>query len=99
MALKDDIINELKAVYDPEIGVNIVDLGLIYEIEEKAENEVHIKMTLTSPACPLGPQIIEEIKQKLGSMGITANIEITFNPPWGPDKMSEEAKFELGIMD
>ena len=99
MTLKDDIINELKTVYDPEIGVNIVDLGLIYEIEEKAESEVHIKMTLTSPACPLGPQIIEEIKQKLSNLGLTANIEITFNPPWGPDKMSEDGKFELGIVD
>ncbi len=99
MSLKEDIINELKTVYDPEIGVNIVDLGLIYEIEEKLENEVHIKMTLTSPACPLGPQITEEIKQKLVNMGITASIEITFNPPWGPDKMSEDAKFELGIVD
>ena len=99
MTLKDDITNELKTVYDPEIGVNIVDLGLIYEIEEKSENEVYIKMTLTSPACPLGAQITEEIKQKLDKMGIAANIEITFSPPWGPDKMSEDAKFELGIVD
>ena len=99
MTLKDDIVNELKTVYDPEIGVNIVDLGLIYEIDEKSESEVHIKMTLTSPACPLGPQIIGEIKQKLGNLGLTANIEITFNPPWGPDKMSEDGKFELGIVD
>ena len=97
--LKEDILNELKTVNDPEIGINIVDLGLVYEVEEKSENEVYIKLTLTSPACPLGPQIIEEIKQKLGNMGLTANIEITFNPPWGPDKMSEDGKLELGIVD
>lgn len=99
MTLKEDIVNELKTVHDPEIGINIVDLGLIYEVEEKSENEVYIKLTLTSPACPLGPQIVDEIKQKLGNMGLTANIEITFNPPWGPDKMSEDGKFELGIVD
>lgn len=99
MTLKEDIVNELKTVNDPEIGINIVDLGLIYEVEEKSANEVYIKLTLTSPACPLGPQIVDEIKQKLANMGLTANIEITFNPPWGPDKMSEDGKLELGIVD
>ena len=99
MTLKEDIMNELKTVNDPELGVNIVDLGLIYEVEEKSEKEVYIKLTLTSPACPLGPQIKEDITKKLAGMGLTANIEITFNPPWGPDKMTEDAKFELGIVD
>ena len=99
MTLKDDVMNELKTVNDPEIGINIVDLGLIYEIEEKSQSDVYIKLTLTSPACPLGPQIVDEIKQKLGNMGLTATVEITFNPPWGPDKMSEDGKFELGIVD
>ena len=59
MAIRDDVMNELKTVYDPEIGVNIVDLGLIYEVQEKGDSEIYIKLTLTSPACPLGPQIIE----------------------------------------
>ncbi len=98
MPLKDDVMNELKTVNDPELGVNIVDLGLVYEVEERSEKDVFIKLTLTSPACPLGPQIIDEIKQKLSAIGLTAEIEITFNPPWGPDMMSEDAKFELGIM-
>lgn len=99
MAIKDDVVNELKTVYDPEIGVNIVDLGLVYEIEERADKEIYIKLTLTSPACPLGPQIIEEIKQKIGNLGFRATVELTFSPPWGPDKMSEDAKFELGIVE
>jgi len=99
MTLKEDIMNELKTVNDPELGVNIVDLGLIYEVEEKSEKEVYIKLTLTSPACPLGPQIKGDITKKLANMGLTANIELTFTPPWGPDKMSEDAKFELGIVD
>src|SRR3989338_7000300 len=95
MTVVEDITNELKTVFDPEIGVNVVDLGLVYEIQEKENNEIYIKMTLTSPACPMGPQIMEEVRQKLGNMGLKANVELTFNPPWGPDKMSEDGKFEL----
>ena len=96
--MKEDILNDLKSVNDPELNVNIVDLGLIYEVREKNEKEVYIKLTLTSPACPLGPQIKEEITKKLGEKGITVEIELTFDPPWGPDKMTDDAKLELGVV-
>ena len=94
----DEITKELKTVFDPEIGINIVDLGLIYLIEERGDGKLLIKLTLTSPMCPLGPQIMNEVKEKMSKIGYETEIELTFSPAWGPDKMSEDGKMELGIV-
>ncbi len=98
MITKELVLNKLKEVNDPELGINIVDLGLIYKITTK-KNDVHILMTLTFPGCPLGSIIKQEIDEKVGSIaGIgEVNLEITFNPPWDLTKINPEAKAELGI--
>ena len=89
----------LKVVNDPEIGINIVDLGLVYDVEVTDEGEVHITHTLTSMGCPLGPVIEGDIKDVLGPMeGIkSVTTELVWNPPWGPDKMTDFAKSALGF--
>lgn len=98
--LTDDVIFEaLKEVYDPEIGVNIVDLGLVYGIDVKENNDVEVTMTLTSMGCPLGPVIIQDIQQavtRLDGSGETF-VRIVWSPPWTPDRMTEDARDELGI--
>lgn len=95
MITRDDIIAELKIIFDPEINLDIWTMGLIYEINIKSENEVHILMTYTTPICPFGPQINQQIKEKLEDLGVkTVDIELTFNPPWQP---SEELRLMLGI--
>lgn len=95
------MLDALKQVIDPELFVNIVDLGLIYDItrKEEAENEVVVTMTLTSPACPAGPQLISQAKSALeGLPGVdTAEIQMTMAPPWSADMMTEEARDQLGI--
>ena len=97
---KDDIINTLKEVYDPEIPINIYDLGLIYEINILQENKVHILMSLTSPTCPTGEYIREMVKEQIESLGIEkVEVEITFEPLWTPERVSPEAKEELGFTD
>jgi metal-sulfur cluster biosynthetic enzyme len=99
-ATPDDVLEALRAVYDPEIGINIVDLGLVYDVEKTAEGEVNVKMTLTTPACPLGPVLIDQIQYVAGRLpGVeNANVEFVWTPPWDPRVMaSEEAKAELGI--
>jgi len=95
---KEEVLGVLKTVVDPEIAFNIVDLGLVYDIQVKG-NSVSIKMTLTTPACPFGPELIEEVKRKVGVLqGVgTVDVEIVWEPPWAPDKMSDYAKMELGI--
>jgi FeS assembly SUF system protein len=89
----------LRDVYDPEIPVNIVDLGLVYDIQVKENGVVYILMTLTYPGCPIGPVIVEQIEEAVGSLpGVKyVDVEFTFDPPWTPDKMSEEAKEALAI--
>ena len=99
---KDDVRERLKAVYDPEIGINVVDLGLIYGIdleERDGKTDVLITMTLTSMGCPLGPILVEEINQALGDLPNLGEVDVNlvWSPPWTPDMMSEEAKEELGI--
>ncbi|MCS7244684.1 MAG: iron-sulfur cluster assembly protein [candidate division WOR-3 bacterium] len=91
---KEHIIEVLKTVYDPEIPVNIVDLGLIYGIEITEEGKVDILMTLTAPGCPIGDTIAFEIKDKLMQIeGITdVNVEITFEPPWTMDRITEDGR-------
>ncbi len=95
---KEQILAMLRNCYDPEIPFNIVDLGLIYSIELK-EDEVKIKMTLTSPGCPVGPWLTDEVKEAcLGVEGTKqVFVEIVFNPPWSPAMMSESAHKALGF--
>lgn len=95
---QDTIIDALKTVKDPELGVNIVDLGLVYTVQTR-ESEIDVEMTLTSPACPAGPQILREATQALeGLEGVTrAQVKLVMTPPWTPDKMSDDARDELGI--
>ena len=98
--LKEEVIKVLKNCYDPEIPVNIYDLGLIYDIGIAKNGDVLVVMTLTSPACPVAGSLPAEIQEKLREhpMVHDARVEITFDPPWGLDKMSEEAKLELGFL-
>jgi metal-sulfur cluster biosynthetic enzyme len=95
---QDAILLALKAVKDPEIGVNIVDLGLIYTVATR-EGEVDIEMTLTTPACPAGPQILREATETVETLpGVAkANIKLVMSPPWSTDRMSDEARDELGM--
>lgn len=94
------IIEVLKTVYDPEIPVNIYELGLIYTIEIKDQNYIQIGMTLTSPHCPAAETIPREIRNKIGALpGVEfVKVDILWDPPWNPDMMSEAAKLELGFM-
>jgi len=98
MAKREEIFEILKECYDPEIPVNIVDLGLIYDVKINS-GKVGIKMTLTALGCPLSGTIIENIKQKvLMVRGIKdVDVEIVFDPPWSPDKMSKQARQMLGV--
>ena len=96
---KEDIINQLKEVFDPEIPVNIYDLGLIYEIGINDEKKVNIEMTLTSPNCPVAESLPQDVSQKIKKLnGMTSlAVYLTFDPPWDKDKMSEDAKLALDI--
>ena len=100
LIIEEDIIKALKTVYDPEIPVNIYDLGLIYNIKVDEQKNVIIDMTFTAPNCPLADFIIEDARQKVE--GITtvnsAQINLVFEPEWNKDMMSEEARLELGML-
>ncbi len=99
MVTREKILEKMKNVYDPEIPVNVVDLGLVYNIEVK-EGKVYILMTLTAPGCPIYPyirdQVIREVSQIEGVKDV--DVEFTFDPPWSPDKMTEEGKEALRSM-
>lgn len=97
MELYEKIVEVVKTVYDPEIPVDIWELGLIYKIETFDDNSVLIVMTLTSPMCPVADSLPSEVKEKiLGIEGVeSVNLDLTFEPPWDPSKMSELAKFTL----
>ncbi len=104
MAVSEELIREeLKKVIDPELFVNIVDLGLVYEvtIQDAAEDKKNIKidMTLTSPMCPAGPQLIAQSKQVVSAIEDVGAVEvkIVLDPPWSPDRMTDEARDQLGI--
>jgi FeS assembly SUF system protein len=90
----------LKSVFDPEIPVNIYDLGLIYNISMDDEHVAHITMTLTAPGCPLAEDLVEEVKYKVtGTKGVKdCEVTVTFNPPWDKSMLSDEAKLELGFL-
>lgn len=98
--LKDKIVQAIKTVYDPEIPVDVYELGLIYEINVYPINNVYILMTLTSPSCPSAETIPGEVEQKVKSIpGINdVKVEITFDPPYSQEMMSEAAKLELGFL-
>lgn len=97
---EEAIVRMLKTVYDPEIPVNIYDLGMIYKIEIPTEGEVFVDMTFTAPNCPAADFILEDVRMKLESVeGVkNLNINLVFDPPWDKDMMSEEAKLELGFL-
>jgi FeS assembly SUF system protein len=99
-ALQEKIINMLKTVYDPEIPVDVFELGLIYEIKIDEDFNVKIEMTLTSPNCPVAESMPAEIKEKVGLVhGVSSvDLEVVFDPPWSQEFMSEEAKLELGFL-
>ena len=96
---KEDIVNQMKEVFDPEIPVNIYDLGLIYEIKIDEEKKVEIIMTLTSPNCPVAESLPKEVSQKIKNLNGMKSLAVylTFDPPWDKDKMSEDAKLALDI--
>ena len=97
---QQDVIDILKTIFDPEIPVDIYELGLIYEITVKEDGFVHIDMTLTSPNCPVAESLPNDVKQKVASMEgvVDADVEVVFEPAWTQDMMSEEAKLELGFL-
>lgn len=99
-ALKKRAIEAIKTVYDPEIPVDVYELGLIYEINVYGLNNIHVLMTLTSPSCPSAEEIPSEVEQRLKELeeANEVEVELTFDPPYHPDMMSESAKLELGFM-
>ncbi len=99
-ALGEKIVNVLKTIYDPEIPVDIYELGLIYDVFVNEDYDVKILMTLTTPNCPVAETLPLEVEEKVKSLNEVKNaeVEITFDPPWTQDLMSEEAKLELGML-
>ena len=99
MASEVELLDALKQVIDPELMVNIVDLGLIYEVCQEEGGKVKVEMTLTSPACPAGPQLIQQSKMALESLPDveTAEIKLVMSPPWTAERMTEDARDQLGI--
>jgi FeS assembly SUF system protein len=99
MISRDEIIAVLKDCYDPEIPINIWDLGLVYDINIQEDGIVAVRMTLTAPGCMMGGMIADDVKMKLKALnGVKdAKVDLVFDPPWTPDKMSEEAKAQMGI--
>ncbi len=98
--LYDSVVEACRTVYDPEIPVNIFDLGLVYTVDISAENEVDITMTLTAPGCPVAgemPGWVADAVEPLAGVK-SVNVKMTFDPPWGMDMMSDEARLELGFM-
>ncbi len=98
--LEQEIINVLKTIYDPEIPVDIYELGLIYEIKIDEESNVYLKMTLTSPACPVAGSLPGEVQSKIENIQDVnrVKVDLSWSPPWDKDMMSEDAKFTLGFI-
>jgi metal-sulfur cluster biosynthetic enzyme len=98
MPEQDAIVDALRTVLDPELNVNVVDLGLVYTVQSR-ETEVDVEMTLTTPACPAGPEILKNAVSALEQLeGVTkANVKLVMSPPWSPERMSDAARDELGI--
>ena len=100
LQIEEAIVAMLKTVYDPEIPVNIYDLGLVYKVEVDDQNNVHIDMTLTAPNCPAADFILEDVRIKVESIKEVNSVEVNlvFEPEWNKDMMTEEAKLELGLL-
>jgi FeS assembly SUF system protein len=100
LEIETRITGVLKSIFDPEIPVNIYDLGLIYEVSVNDDHIAHITMTLTAPNCPLAEELLEEVKYKVsGTRGVKdCELKLTFQPPWDKSMLSEEAKLELGFL-
>jgi len=98
--MESEIVNRLKYVYDPEIPVNVYDLGLIYDVELTDDLKVKIRMTLTAPNCPMADELIREIHETVSAVKGVREVEINlvFDPPWDKDMMSDEARLELGLL-
>ena len=98
MPTKDEVEEALTNVIDPELGLDFVELGLVYEIEVE-DSDVHVTFTLTTPGCPIGPEVTEQMEEFVGELDGVSNVypKMVFTPPWTPDMMSEEAKFALGF--
>jgi metal-sulfur cluster biosynthetic enzyme len=95
---RDEVMEALENVIDPELGLDFVSLGLVYDVELEG-NDVHITFTLTSPGCPIGPQVTEQMKEFVSEVEGVEKVfpKMVFSPPWSPDLMSEDAKFALGF--
>ena len=100
LQIESAIVEALKTVFDPEIPVNVYDLGLIYDIDVNEKNDVAIKMTLTAPNCPMADDVMRDVQEKLKSVeGVNeVNVNLVFDPPWNKDLMSEEAMLQLGFL-
>lgn len=100
LSLRDRIVEVLRTCYDPEIPVNIYELGLIYDVEVDDENNVDVNMTLTSPACPVAGTLPGEVEQKIKNIPDVkeAHVKVVWEPQWSPDMMSDVARYELGMM-
>ena len=99
-SIGEQAVDVLKTIYDPESPVDIYQLGLIYDVQVSDEGDIHVLMTLTSPNCPVAESLPEEVKEKVGTLPAAGKVEveITFDPPWTRDMMSDEAKLELGML-
>jgi FeS assembly SUF system protein len=99
-SIGDRVIEALRTVYDPEIPVNIFELGLVYKVDVDDHDVVHIEMTLTSPMCPVAETLPDEVRAKVEAVeGVSgASVEVVWDPPWNPGMMTEEAQLELGII-
>jgi FeS assembly SUF system protein len=99
IALQDKVIETLRACYDPEIPVNIYELGLIYEVKVELSAEVYVKMTLTAPSCPVAGTLPGEVEERIRRLpGVKdVKVEVVWDPPWDPSKMSEAARLQLGM--
>lgn len=100
LQLETEIANVIKGIYDPEIPVNIFDLGLIYEINVGDDRRVEIVMTMTAPNCPMADELLMEVNQKVSAIPGVADLKVTltFEPPWSKEMMSEEAMLDLGFL-
>jgi FeS assembly SUF system protein len=100
MAIEEKVLETLRTCYDPEIPVNIYELGLIYDVQVAPTGAVNIKMTLTAPNCPAAQSLPIEVESKVGSIdGVTdTNVEVVWDPPWEPSRMSEAARLQLGML-
>jgi metal-sulfur cluster biosynthetic enzyme len=96
----EEVVYEaLEEVIDPELGLDFVSLGLVYDVEIENDGEVYVTFTLTTPACPIGPQVSEQMKEFVGDVEGVKNVfpKMIFEPPWSPEMMTEDAKFALGF--